>query len=266
MGQSQVLFQAGLHVPGESARMSPVDGMYTHFATLERTDSGMGRLAEEARRLNDIFQRVTDKSLVLLNESLSSTSPGESLYLARDIVHALKLFSVRAIFATHLHELAENLDSTNAAVTGDSRVVSLVAGVTLNGDEAEASEESAVSTFEIKKAPPRGLSYAKGIAIRHGISFEQLKDHWLERQVRRQEEIGIYVDSDLTPAQDDRSAGVRKIGFAPHQSDFSGISLINASRLASGSRKKAIHNSWSGIFATNSGPWSNFTPRSNRVW
>ena len=182
IGLAQVLFQAGLHVPAEAARMSPVDGIYTHFATLEKTDSGMGRLGEEAKRLNEIFHSITDKSLVLLNESLSSTSPGESLYLARDIVHALRLFGVRAIFATHLHELAEGVDSINAEVKGDSLVVSLVAGVALEDGKEDVIDDIVPRTYKIKPGPPRGMSYARGIAVRYGISFEQLTEHWREQQ------------------------------------------------------------------------------------
>ena len=182
LGVAQVLFQAGLYVPAEAARMSPVDGVYTHFATLEKTNSGMGRLGEEAKRLNEIFHSVTDKSLVLLNESLSSTSPGESLYLAQDIVRALRLFGVRAIFATHLHELAEGVDLINAEVAGDSQVVSLVAGVALTGNKVDVIDNVVPRTYKIKPGPPRGLSYAKGIASQHGISFEQLTDRWRKQQ------------------------------------------------------------------------------------
>jgi DNA mismatch repair ATPase MutS len=118
----------------------------------------------------------------LLNESLSSTSPGESLYLARDIVRALRLFGVRAIFATHLHELAEGLDTLNAEVKGDSCVVSLVAGVALEGDQEDNENGNVKCTYKIKPGPPRGLSYARGIAVRYGISFAQLTDHWREQQ------------------------------------------------------------------------------------
>jgi DNA mismatch repair ATPase MutS len=178
VGLAQILFQAGLHVPAGEARMSPADGVYTHFATLEEASDGMGRLGEESRRLNEIFQRATPRTLVLLNESLSSTSPGESLYLARDIVRALRLFGVRAIFATHLHELAEGLDAVNAEVQGDSLAVSLVAGILPGGEEAEATGELAARTYRIEPGPPRGLSYAKGIAARYGISFEQLAERW----------------------------------------------------------------------------------------
>jgi DNA mismatch repair protein MutS len=159
-----------------------VDGIYTHFATLEKTESGVGRLAEEAARLSKIFHSITDKSLVLLNESLSSTSPGESLYLARDVVHALRLYGVRAVYATHLHELAEGLDAVNAEVDGDSRVISLVAGVALEAGEEGIETDSARPTYKIEPAPPRGLSYAKGIAVRYGISFEQLTENWRQGQ------------------------------------------------------------------------------------
>jgi DNA mismatch repair protein MutS len=178
VGLAQVLFQAGLYVPAERARMSPVDGLFTHFATLEESDSGMGRLGEEAERLNEIFQSVTSQGLVLLNESLSSTSPRESLYLARDIVRALRLFGVRAIYSTHMHELAEGLEAINTEVPGDSQVVSLVAGVALHADEPEPVDEVVQRTYKIKPGPPRGLSYAKGIAARHGISYEQLEERW----------------------------------------------------------------------------------------
>ena len=174
VGLAQILFQAGVFVPAHHARLSPVDCIYTHFASEEKSDSRYGRLSEESIRLNEIFQTLTEHSLVLLNESLSSTSANESLYLARDIVRALRLFEARAIFATHLHELAENLAVFNNEGTSDSLVVSLVAGVDLEEDVPEPEEGVVPRTYEIKPAPPRGVSYAKGIAHRFGISFEQL--------------------------------------------------------------------------------------------
>ncbi|MGC1376260.1 MAG: hypothetical protein WA821_08560, partial [Anaerolineales bacterium] len=179
VGIAQVLFQAGLYAPAETARISPVDGLYTHFAIEEKSMQGMGRLSEESKRLSDIFQGVTQHGLVLLNESLASTSSGESLYLAQDIARALRLFGARAIFATHLHELAESVESINQEVAGDSRLVSLVAEVDAQADD---SNGIALRTYKIKPGPPKGHSYAKGIAVRYGISFEQLTGQWQERQ------------------------------------------------------------------------------------
>lgn len=178
IGIAQVLFQAGLYVPAKAARISPVDGIYTHFAIEEKSIQGMGRLSEESQRLSEIFQSVTQHGLVLLNESLSSTSSGESLYLAQDVVRALRLFGVRAIFATHLHELAEGVDALNRENSGDSLIVSLVAEVESQADDAN---ELVTRTYKIKPGPPKGHSYAKGIAVRYGISFEQLAGKWQAR-------------------------------------------------------------------------------------
>lgn len=180
VGLIHLLFQAGLYVPAQQASLSPLDGIYTHFATEEEFNSRRGRLSEEALHLNEIFQTLTRHSLVLLNESLSSTSPRESFYLALDIVRALRLYEVRAIFATHLHELADDLESINAEGTSDSNVVSLVAGVDLESEMPEPEDRLVARTYQIKPGPPRGLSYAKGIAHEYGISFEQLaarRDH-----------------------------------------------------------------------------------------
>ncbi len=138
VGVAQVLFQAGLRVPGAHARISPVDAIYTHFQGEEKPGMDAGRLGEEAKRLSDIFARATRRSLILLNESLSSTSPGESLYLAQDVVRSFRLLGARVIFSTHLHELAADAERINADTPGDSAVASLVAMIA--GDAGDGSE------------------------------------------------------------------------------------------------------------------------------
>lgn len=175
IGLAHVLAQAGLWLPGTSARLSPCDGVFTHFATEERPELDAGRLGEEARRLSEIFAKATRRSLVLLNESLSSTSPTESLVLARDVARALRLLGARAVFATHLHGLAEDIDAINAETPGDSVVVSLVS-------QAVEGEDGAMRTFKIVRAPPQGMSYARDIARRYGISYEQLAQTVIEHR------------------------------------------------------------------------------------
>jgi hypothetical protein len=64
-------------------------------------------------------------------------------------------------------------------------VVSLVAGVALQGREADLIDDIVPRTYEIKPGPPRGLSYARGIAARHGISYAQLAE---QRKARQKQE------------------------------------------------------------------------------
>jgi hypothetical protein len=177
VGLAQVLAQAGLYVPGQRARLSPADGVFTHFPVEERPEMEAGRLGEEAGRLSDIFARATRHSLILLNESLASTSPGESLYLARDVLRILRLLGARAIFATHLHDLAAGCEEINAETPGDSAIISLVSVA----EEDGAGEIR--QTFRIAHGPPRGRSYAREIASRYGISYEQLERLLRERGV-----------------------------------------------------------------------------------
>lgn len=175
IGLTQVLAQAGLYAPGARARISPADGVYTHFPLEEKLDKGTGRFGDEARRLQQVFARATRYSLILLNESLSGTAAGESLYLARDIVRIIRMMGGRAVFATHLHELAADIDRLNADTAGDSRIVSMVASLVSepagSGPEAEVKR-----SYKVIPSPPVGRSYAREIAARYGISFEQLKE------------------------------------------------------------------------------------------
>ncbi len=176
LGLAQILLQAGLYLPAQRALMSPADGLFTHFAAAERPLQASGRLGEEAQRLAAIFRHATRHSLLLFNESLASTSAGESFWLARDILRALRLLGARALFATHLHELAADAEAINRETAGDSAVVSLVAQV-----QAEANGAGARRTFRIVPGPPLGHSHAREIAAHHGISFEQLRDQVLAR-------------------------------------------------------------------------------------
>jgi hypothetical protein len=77
---------------------------------------------------------------------------------------------VRAVFATHLHDLAAAANELNATATGDSRVISLVASpIATGGDGGHRS-------YIVQPGPPLGRSYAQEIATRYGVSLEQLTD------------------------------------------------------------------------------------------
>jgi DNA mismatch repair protein MutS len=181
VGLAQVMFQAGLFVPGSRARISPVEGILSHFPSEEQPSLDAGRLGEEAARIGDVFRRITRHSLVLLNESLSTTSPGEGVYLARDVIRAIRMIGARAIYATHLHELG-NVEMINQDTAGDSLAASLVAGSESIASEA-GGEPSVRRTYQIRPGPPQGLSYAQDIARKYGIELHQILATLKERKV-----------------------------------------------------------------------------------
>lgn len=164
VGLAVLLAQWGVYVPAESAQISPCDNIYTHFPADENDTVDLGRLGEESRRLSEIFKVATKYSLLLLNESLATTSVAEGLFIAKDVVKSMRYLGCRAVFNTHMHDLARNLDEMNGSTEGDSRVESLVTGVS-RGQRS----------FKVAITPPQGTSYAKDIAVRYGVTFENIK-------------------------------------------------------------------------------------------
>lgn len=125
----------------------------------------LGRLGEESKRFRDIFLAAGPKSLFLLNESFSTTSFEEGFYIAYDAVRALRDLGARTIYNTHMHKLARKLDELNAEGSGDSLVSSLVA-------EAEDGRRS----YRVRVGQPVGMSYARDIAQKYGVTYEQLME------------------------------------------------------------------------------------------
>ena len=159
-----LMAQHGLYVPAKRCILSPADAIYTHFPADENRTVDLGRLGEESKRLSEIFSEATDRSLLLLNESLATTNFEEGLYIAKDVVKAMHYLGARAIFNTHMHELAMNLDELNGSEPTDSNVASLITGI-----------DNGKRSYKVSLAPPCGQSYARDIAKKYGVTYDQLK-------------------------------------------------------------------------------------------
>ena len=165
IGLAQAMLQLGMFVPASSAKISIADGIYTHFPTGADDTIEKGRLGEECARLRDIFEDVTKESLVLLDESLSSTGSYEASYIAAEVLAGFSRIGCRCLFSTHLHELAAEIDNINArtAPDGGMKIDSLVAGI-----------EDGKRSFKIYRMKPDGKSYARDIADKYGLSYENI--------------------------------------------------------------------------------------------
>lgn len=164
VGLIMLLAQWGIYVPAGEAVISPCDNIYTHFPADENNTVDLGRLGEESKRLSEIFDVATDRSLLLLNESLATTNVSEGLFIAKDVVMAMRYLGACAIFNTHMHELARDLDELNRS-KGDSMAASMITGVS-----------DGKRSFKVSIAPPQGVSYARDIAEKYGVTFDIIKD------------------------------------------------------------------------------------------
>ena len=165
LGLGIAMMQLGMFVPAKYAKISPVDAIFTHFPTGADDTIDKGRLGEECARLGEIFDAVTSHSLVLLDESFSSTGSFEGSYIAAEVLSGISMVRCRCLFATHLHELASEIDRINndAVSRGGAKIDTLVAGI-----------EEGQRSFKIYKAKPDGKSYARDIAERYGLTYENI--------------------------------------------------------------------------------------------
>lgn len=162
VGQLFVLAQGGLFVPAESFRYVPCDCIYTHFPADEDKTMDLGRLGEECVRFKEMFSQATSRSLLLLNETFSTTSFEEGYYIAKDSVKALLTKAVRTIYNTHMHKLGEDAEMFTRESTG-AGAASLI-----------MQTEDGKRSFKVALAQPEGSSYAKDIAEKYGVTYDML--------------------------------------------------------------------------------------------
>ena len=157
-----VLAQAGLYIPGEAFTFNPVDSIYTHFPADEDKTMDLGRLGEECKRFKEMYSEATETSLMMLNETYSTTSFEEGYYIAKDSVRAILNKGIRTVYNTHMHKLAFDIPEINKEFS-KNKACSLVV-------KAKNGQRS----FKVEVCPPEGESFAKDIAEKYGVTFELL--------------------------------------------------------------------------------------------
>lgn len=164
-GIAQAMMQLGMPVPADEFTASPADGIYIHFPIGAEDTIDKGRLGEECVRLASVFDKVSRSSLVLLDESFSSTGAYEASYIAAEVILGFCKVGSRVIFATHLHELAARIPEINerSKEIGGYPVDSLVARI-----------ENGKRSFRIDREKPDGKSYAGDIADKYGLSYNRI--------------------------------------------------------------------------------------------
>ena len=155
VGQLFVLAQGGIHVPCSRFSYKPVDMIFTHFPADEDKTMDLGRLGEECVRFRESYSSATSLSLLLLNESFSTTSYEEGYYIAVDAVRAIRKKEIRTIYNTHMHKLASDID-----LDGVSSIV--------------MASEGGKRSYKVIEKAPEGSSYARDIAARYGVTYEML--------------------------------------------------------------------------------------------
>lgn len=107
-----------------------------------------GKLDEELSRMSGIVERITPRSMLLLNESFASTNEREGSEIARQIVLALLEKKVKILYVTHMFDLA---DGFYRGHTGSALFL-----------RAERLEDGA-RTFRVLEGSPERTSYGEDL-------------------------------------------------------------------------------------------------------
>ena len=148
VGLAQVMLGAGMFVAARELRAAPRANVLTHFTREEEAGLDAGRLEAELRRLSALIDDARPASLVLLNESLSSTNERDGSVIAAEVVTALADAGATVWYVTHLHELARSIEAMGRADT-----------LFLRAERGAGGERP----FRLVEAPPLETSFGRDV-------------------------------------------------------------------------------------------------------
>ncbi|XP_050941994.1 DNA mismatch repair protein MSH1, mitochondrial isoform X3 [Cucumis melo] len=172
----------GFMVPAESALIPHFDSIMLHMKSFDSPADGKSSFQVEMSEMRSIVNRVTERSLVLIDEICRGTETAKGTCIAGSIIEALDKVGCLGIVSTHLHGIFNlPLDTKNivykamGTVSAEGRTVptwKLISGICRESLAFETAKNEGISEAIIQRAEDLYLSnYAK-----EGISGKETTD------------------------------------------------------------------------------------------
>ena len=114
VGSSLVFARAGLPVPASRAKLVLFKNLYTHFQRYDEDLKNEGQLDTELSEMETIVYSADKDSVILMNESFSSTGLKDAKQIASDILSALDYLGAKVIYVTHIGDMREKLKESES--------------------------------------------------------------------------------------------------------------------------------------------------------
>ncbi|MCL4344494.1 MAG: DNA mismatch repair protein MutS [Nitrososphaerota archaeon] len=154
-GQMHAFGRLGLPVPGRAASLCLCDHIFTHFEIVERVENLTGKFEDDLVRIRQIIDKSTEKSVLIINEMLSSTSIYDAKVIGKQILEIIKGKGAICVYVTFIDDLAK--------IKG---VLSMVAQVDPN--------DPSIRTYKIVVQEASSKAYTDVLARKYGLSKEMV--------------------------------------------------------------------------------------------
>jgi DNA mismatch repair ATPase MutS len=113
IGVAQMMMQSGMFVGANQFKANICQAVFTHFKRKEDATMESGKLDEELTRMSEIVDAIIPNSLMLFNESFTTTNEREGSEIAYQITKALQVKKIKVFFVTHMYEFAHSYYAKN---------------------------------------------------------------------------------------------------------------------------------------------------------
>ncbi len=156
IGQLHHLAAVGCPVPGRAVRLTLPDVVLTQFDREEQLESLESRLETEVRRMRDLLDVATGRSVIVLNEVFASTALEDARRLTREVIRRIGELDALCVCVTFADDVAG----------ASAKTVSLVGVID--------PDDPAARTFRLERRAPDGMAYALALAAKHGLTFDAI--------------------------------------------------------------------------------------------